>query len=104
MIYTRPSMQYDYSKDGMSDFICTFATQQFIRDNKLYYIVMMRSQDAIYGFFNDFYWHGIVYERLFNKLKEHYTDLEIGTIIWIANSFHVYERHFDMLRKIIRTT
>jgi thymidylate synthase len=103
MIYTRPSIQVDYNKDSMSDFICTFATQQLIRNNELHYIVMMRSQDAIYGFFNDFYWQGVVYEKFYNDLKKKYSDLKTGKMIWIANSFHVYERHFDMLKKIIKT-
>lgn len=101
MIYNRPSMQTDYNKDGMSDFMCTFATQHFIRNTELIYIVMMRSNDAVYGFFNDFYWHCIVYDRMYNQLRKKFVNLQKGKIIWIANSFHVYERHFDMLTKIV---
>lgn len=101
MIYNRPSMQVDYNANGMNDFMCTFATQHFIRQQKLIYIVMMRSQDAIYGFFNDFYWHCVVYDRMFKQLSKKYVNLQVGNIIWIANSFHVYERHFDMLNKIM---
>lgn len=103
MIYNRPSMQTDYNKDGMNDFMCTFATQHLIRNKELIYIVMMRSQDAIYGFFNDFYWHCIVYDRMFTQLQKKYVNLQKGKIVWIANSFHVYERHFDMLNKIIES-
>lgn len=101
MIYTRPNIQVEYNKDGMSDFICTFSTQQFIRNNKLEYLVSMRSQDGIFGFFNDFYWHCVVYDRLFTDLKKTYPELEVGKIIWIANSFHIYERHFEMLEQIV---
>ncbi len=101
MIYNRPNMQQEYNKDGMNDFMCTFSTQHFIRDKKLIYIVSMRSNDAIYGFFNDFYWHCIVFDRMFNQLRKKYVNLEKGNIIWIANSLHVYERHFDMLTKIV---
>jgi thymidylate synthase len=57
MMYNRPSMQQEYNTDGMSDFICTINTQALIRNNTLIYIVNMRSNDFIYGFFNDFYWH-----------------------------------------------
>lgn len=60
MIYTRPSMQYEYNNNGMSDFMCTFSTQEFLRpvenseyNYKLVYIVYQRSADAIYGFRND---------------------------------------------------
>lgn len=100
MIYNRPSMQTDYNKDGMSDYMCTFATQHFIRNKELIYIVMMRSNDAVYGFFNDFYWHCIVYDRMYSQLRRKYVNLQKGKIIWIANSFHVYERHFEMLTKM----
>jgi thymidylate synthase len=100
-IYNRPSMQEDYNKNGMSDFMCTFATQQFIRNDELIYVVMMRSNDAIFGFFNDFYWHCEVYDEMYNDLLTTYSELEIGKIIWVANSFHVYERHFEMLKGMV---
>jgi Straboviridae dCMP hydroxymethylase len=100
-IYNRPSMQVDYNRNGMSDFMCTFATQQFIRNDELIYVVMMRSNDAIFGFFNDFYWHCEVYDEMYHDLLDTYQELEIGKIIWVANSFHVYERHFDMLKEMV---
>ena len=101
MIYNRPSMHYDSVENGKRDFVCTLAHQFFIRKNKLYSVVNMRSNDAIYGFFNDFAWFCTVQERLLQDLLSHYPDLEMGTITHIANSFHVYERHFPMLQKII---
>ncbi len=100
MIYNRPSMQIEWNKDGMNDFICTFSTQHFVRNNKLEYIVYMRSNDAIFGFFNDFYWHCEVYKRMFNDLKQTYSNLEYGNIHWNSGSFHLYERHFDILKKL----
>ena len=103
MIYNRPSMQIDYCKNGMSDFICTFSTQQFIRNNKLYYIVNMRSNDSIFGFGNDFAWHCEVYNKLYNDLKKTYPKLKYGKIHWNAGSFHIYERHFDLLKDICET-
>jgi len=101
MIYQRPSMWNDFNKDGMSDFICTDGVQIFIRDDKLIYIIKQRSCDAIYGFFNDFYWHAIVYERLFNDLKLIYQNLEYDLIYYIPFSFHVYEKHFMMLEQMV---
>lgn len=102
MIYTRPSMQDDYCKDNMSDFICTNNVQCFIRNNKLYYLVYMRSNDAIFGFYPDFYWHCWVYDKLLKDLQAYYPELEASEdgLYWNAGSFHVYERHFDMLEKI----
>lgn len=101
IIYTRPSIWLEYNADGMSDFICTISAQVFIRNNKLYYINSMRSQDAIFGMFSDVEWASYVYQRLFNDLKEHYPELGIGTINWNCGSFHLYEKHFEMLREIV---
>lgn len=101
LIYMRPSIWLEYNADGMNDFICTICAQVFIRNNKLYYINSMRSNDAIYGMFNDFAWAGYVYNKLYTDLKEHYPDLEIGTINWNCGSFHLYEKHFHMLEDIV---
>lgn len=104
MIYQRPSMWEDYNRDGMSDFICTWGTHWFIRNKKLQCIVLMRSNDAIFGIFSDFYWHCHVYSQLLEDLRQFYPDLEVGSIIWCPDSFHVYERHFDMLKKMCSPT
>lgn len=103
MIYNRPSMTIEYNRNGMSDYICTYNTQQFIRDDALVYIVNMRSNDAIYGFFSDFPWHCYVYTKFYNDLKQSYPNLKIGEIIWNANSFHLYENNFDTLKKIVES-
>lgn len=101
MIYNRPSMWQDYKNNGMNEFICTFATQQFIRNNKLIYIIYQRSADSIFGaLFIDFAWHCEVYMKLYNDLKKNYKDLQIGQIDFNFGSLHVYERHFEMLDKI----
>ncbi|MBU1082736.1 MAG: dCMP hydroxymethylase [Spirochaetes bacterium] len=99
MIYNRPSMWYDYNKEGMNDFMCTFATQHFIRNGALISIVNMRSNDFVYGFFNDFFWQATVHERLRQHLAR-FNPVKIGEIIWLANSLHVYEHHFIMLEKL----
>lgn len=101
MIYNRPSMWRDYNKNGKNDFICTFAVQCFIRSNRLIYVVNMRSCDFVYGLFSDFWWHCWIYKKLDNDLKNmRYTRLENGKIFWVANSLHLYEKHFDLIKKI----
>jgi thymidylate synthase len=103
MIYNRPEMWQDYSRDGMSDFMCTFATQHMIRDGKLVSVVNMRSNDFVFGFFNDFYWQAWVHNHLLRALQRNgYPDLESGDMVWIANSLHVYERHFDMIKNMAK--
>jgi len=101
MIYNRPSMHTDYHRDGMSDFVCTLGQQFFIRDNKLVSLVEMRSSDMIYGFFSDFPWFSTIQERLLVDLKKVHPQLTIGKLIWISNSGHVYEQHFDTIKQMV---
>jgi len=100
MIYNRPLIWNDYNSNGMDDFICTYATQHLIRNSKLISIVYMRSNDFIYGFFNDFFWQCKVHEFLYKDLVNKYKDLYSGEIYWNVASMHVYERHFDLIKKI----
>lgn len=99
MIYTRPSIQHEYNKNGMSDFLCTNTVQVFIRNNKLIYIVAMRSNDAIFGFPNDLGWHKHVYSELYNDLLDTYPELETELIHWNVGSLHVYPRHTHLLEE-----
>lgn len=103
MIYTRPSIQRDYNKCGMSDFICTNAVNYFIRDNKLNCVVQMRSNDIFAGYRNDYAWQDFVLEFLLDDLKAKYPKLEKGNIIWNAASLHMYEKQFGLIKKYIKT-
>ena len=97
MIYTRPSMQYEYNKNGMSDYICTNSVQILIRDNRLHYIISQRSCDAIFGAKNDLFWARYIQKKLFNDLKDDYPELELGDVIHQVGSLHVYSRHFNLV-------
>jgi thymidylate synthase len=61
----------------------------------------MRSQDAIFGMGNDAPTFSFIHEMIYNALLEKYPNLDLGEYCHIADSFHVYERHFDMLSKIV---
>ena len=105
IFYNRPSMHKDCCRDGMSDFTCTYYQQFFIRfdkngKRKLYCINNMRSNDLVFGFFNDIAYFCEVYMKMYKQLKKVYKDLKVGSMDHIANSLHVYERHFEMLNKI----
>jgi len=84
MIYTRPSMQWEFNKNGMSDFMCTNSVQILIRDNKLDYILNQRSCDAVFGAKNDLYWARHVQNKLVEELVFDYPE-------------HVYSRHFHLI-------
>lgn len=93
MIYTRPSMWVDYSRDGMSDFMCTNAVQYVIRDQSVHAIVQMRSNDVFYGYRNDYAWNEYVL-----KILSHDLDVSPGIIYWNVGSLHVYERNFNLVK------
>lgn len=95
-IYTRPSMHKDAFEDGMSDFMCTNTVQYFIRNNKLDVVVNMRSNDAVFGYKNDFAWQNHIQQKLAEELG-----IESGTIYWQTGSLHVYERHFKFVEEWI---
>lgn len=97
MIYSRPSMQVDWNKNGMHDFMCTNHVNLHIREDKLIYTVFQRSCDAVFGYPNDLAWHKFVYNKLYNELLEHYKDLETTDIIYNCGSLHVYPRHQHLL-------
>lgn len=94
MIYNRPTMHQDYNKDGMSDFMCTNAVQYLIRDNKVHALVYMRSNDAVFGYKNDYAWQKHVLQELVSELG---WANQVGDIYWNVASLHVYERHFKFI-------
>lgn len=102
MVYTRPSIHYDYNKDGMMDFICTNTVQYLIRDNKLDVVCSLRSNDSIFGYKNDRHWQKYVQENLCNRYNAiASTPIQLGTLYWQAASLHVYERQFHLIEKYI---
>lgn len=95
MIYTRPTMHDDSTRDGMRDFVCTNAVNYFVRDGRLHAVVQMRSNDAVFGYPNDLAWQRYVLASLADDLG-----VARGTITWQAASFHVYPRHHGLLEEL----
>jgi thymidylate synthase len=93
MIYTRPSMHYDWDAGGMRDFMCTAYNQFYIRDDKLVSHYVMRSNDAVFGYKGDRHWAKTVQIQLAQDLG-----VECGALIWTASSLHVYDRHFHLVK------
>ena len=106
MIYTRPSIWYEYNENDKNDFICTNVVTYYIRNGKLNCVVQMRSNDVVYGYKNDYAWqHNVLTELTddYNRSCEHMPgkkgeDIKIGTITWQVQNLHVYERHFDLVK------
>lgn len=95
MYYTTPLMHQIAGKDHT----CTYSVQYFLNYEQdtfgrphLDAHVYMRSNDAVYGFNNDYAWQRHVLAKLANDL-----DALQGDIYWNAGSLHVYDRHYDKL-------
>lgn len=107
MIYNRPSMQQEYDKNGMHDFMCCQNVQYFINESNeesyLDCIVNFRSNDAVFGFNNDALWVKEVLKRLTKDLNNipRSNLIKQGKIYWNAGSLHIYERHFKYLDELI---
>lgn len=90
----------DHLLSDTKDVPCTYSINFRIRENKLNMTVRMRSQDAIFGMSNDAPAFSLIHEMMFVSLREVYPNLEYGEYHHSADSFHVYERHFDMIKTL----
>ena len=91
MNYNQPCHKYE----GVKDFVCTISQTFIVRNDKLDSIVLMRSNDLIYGLTYDIVW----FTELLQEMS-HILEIPIGLYKHYATSLHVYERHFDMLVKM----
>lgn len=87
--------------NGNKDVACTLTLQFFIREDKLYMITNMRSNDIILGFTNDVFQFTMLQEALMLQLRATYPDLKLGHYYHNAGSMHIYDRHFEMANKIV---
>jgi hypothetical protein len=66
------------------------------RDGKLHLSVAIRSNDAMWGFSgaNAFEW------SILQEVMAYWLSLEVGSVRYFANSFHLYDNHFHRARQI----
>ncbi len=99
LIYTRPTMHQEAYIDGMKDFICTNAVnynQDSYDSNIINCIVQMRSNDAVFGYKNDYAWHSYLLDTVCVELGK-----KPGKIIWQVASLHIYPRHFNLVSSLL---
>jgi len=87
--------------EGNPDVVCTYGLNFRIRNSHLNMTVMMRSNDIIFGLTNDVFCFSMLYRMIYVALTEMYPTLKVGWYTHFVNSLHVYERHYDMISKII---
>lgn len=84
-----------------TDTVCTYAINFTIEMDVLHMTVMMRSNDVIFGFTNDAFCFWNLMQFMWAVLREKNPSLRLGTYTHFTNSMHVYERHFEMIGKIL---
>lgn len=84
-----------------SDVVCTYGINFRIRNGKLDMTVFMRSNDLIFGTTNDVFCFTMLYRMVFVELLAFYPELLHGSYKHIANSLHIYERHYGMAETLI---
>ena len=95
--FNKPKHQYSTNKD----FVCTMYANLHIRQNKLYMSVFMRSNDAIWGTPTDVAFFCSLQMQIHAHLQQIYPDLELGTYTHVANSYHIYDRHYDLANRML---
>lgn len=90
----------DHLLSETNDYPCTYSLNFRIRNNVLNMTVRMRSQDAIYGMGNDAPAFSFIHEMLTCSLRKYYPALKYGEYYHSADSFHIYERHFEIAEKL----
>lgn len=96
-------LKAEHLYDGNTDTVCTYAINFFINQGHLDMTVMMRSNDVIWGFTNDAFCFWNLYLFVFQVLKATMPELQWGSYTHMANSMHVYDRHYDMIHRMVRT-
>ena len=80
-----------------SDPACLQHIQYFIRDGALHCKVLFRSNDAVKAAFMNAFALIMLQKRFADQLG-----VEMGTYTHRANSFHVYERDFELLKSYVK--
>jgi len=93
------STEHQYTTN--KDFVCTMYAIFQIRKNRLNLTVSMRSNDVIWGLPTDIAFFAILQSQALSHLKRFYPELTLGTYTHIANSFHIYEHHFDVVNRML---
>lgn len=96
MFFNRPDFQFDNNKD----FVCTLYANFFIRNNRLFMKVQMRSNDIFFGLTFDAPFFAFLYQSVYLILRETYPDLEVGMYFHHVDNIHFYERHFELAKNI----
>lgn len=93
-----------YQFEGNKDFVCTAYLNFWIRKGYLDMKVQMRSNDIFFGLTYDAPWFSLIHQSMYLNLKKVYKDLKLGMYYHCADNIHYYERHFELVDKILEVS
>jgi thymidylate synthase len=99
MHFNLPEHQYI----GNKDFVCTMYGVWQIRENLLNLTIHMRSNDAILGTPTDVAFFTLLQQQMLKHLKPTYPKIKLGKYTHIVDSYHIYDRHFDLVSEMIKS-
>jgi len=96
--FNKPHHQFLNNKD----FVCTMYGIFLIRNNRLHFSVFMRSSDAILGITYDLPFFLLLHQIMLLELKIIYDDLMPGSFYFLANSAHIYQKHYKLVEEMLK--
>lgn len=94
--------QPKYQYEGNKDFVCTMYLNFWVREDRLFMKVQMRSNDIFYGLSYDAPFFATLHQQMYHWLREDYPNLQLGTYYHCADNIHYYERHFELAETILK--
>lgn len=96
-----PMLSPDHIGHNVNDTVCTGYVNFHIRNDTLLMIVKMRSSDVIHGLGTDIPTFSFIMILMYALVKNIYPEVTLGLFKIDADSSHYYERHFNMVQRIV---
>lgn len=91
----------EHCYEGVKDFTCTLNGNFLIREDKLHFSIVMRSNDWNKGILYDMPFFCSLMDKMLEELKSTYPTLQKGSYTHLAHSAHIYEKDADVILKMI---
>lgn len=96
-----PMLNASHIGPNVNDTVCTESIGFRIRAGQLNMSVHMRSSDQIFGLGTDIPTFAFLQRLMLGMIQAVYPWIGLGNLTITAMSSHIYERHYDMVNKII---
>ena len=98
---TIPMLNTSHIGHGVKDTVCTGHITFLIRKGILNMSVSMRSSDQIFGLGTDLPTFAVLHRIMLGMVRAVYGDVVLGEIALTADSSHIYERHYRIVKTIL---